>query len=117
MTDDERSDSGYPSQRERLRHVGPLDVRLAAEFLLVTAGVFVVFHLLVLPGLRTVAPEAFAASIADTDGRKFPATTTGQARLLLLTVVGGAFVYVRLFYTDLGDRLREKYARLYGLDE
>lgn len=116
MTGDDTG-GGSSGKAGRLGDIGPGEIRLTAELLVVAAVVFAVFHLLVLPELRAVAPETFAAQVVDTRGRRPPQTTTGWARFLLLLVVGGSFIYVRLFHTTFGERLLDKYGGRYGPEE
>ena len=101
-----------PPRLELLRNADGRELRLVLELLTVALAVFVLFHALAAPALRSFAPEAFGRAIVE-NGRRPPEAALGWVRgALILAVLGGHFYY-RLYRTTLGEELQEKYLGLY----
>lgn len=91
-------------------NAGGRELRLVLEPLAAALVVAALFHGWVGPALRSFAPAVFGPAVADA-GVGPSRTALGWVRGALLLGAMGACFYYRLYYTALGEELREKYLR------
>lgn len=83
-------------------------IRLSVEFVVVFAGFTLVYLIAVEPLLQSIAPDVYVQTgLEYRSGYDFPNTATEMTHILFSLLFVGPFLYWRVNYTELGQRLKD----------